>query len=484
MLNQLEKLFAKSGALVSVLGIALLIASSGSARIPEQFGFAVAFLGVFLVGISFAVFRGSVYGYQKRIDAIAERSIDPTRFEMFVLLCWLAFVTLPFGVLLLKLTGIADGTNFYDFGAYYNAGERMVNGYPLYDWTTTYPGVTDLPNSPDRYLYAPIISLLFAPFTFLPYEISALAWASISTFVYISGITVFLRSFDTEMSLKEWLVIWSSALGFGPFVVTFISGQITAIVTGLLCISAASLHSENRYSSKNAGAILAIPVAVKAYYAPVCAPLLREKRRFFAGASAVTALIVASLVVFGIDTMVSYVELLANGKGWGEAVDPPKVWNINDFHPFYYFGNTGYVLRGVLLSMIAIVSYRSRQYGFKYVDLYVFSLGLLGIVLGAPTLATSGVIVLAPVILFLLVTTYRSRPAISVLVLISALLIHVHPYTTEFLTSVLLPGIQAQAIAAMLVPAVQPAVWGILLLLICIVYEFSRRIEFESAGSK
>jgi hypothetical protein len=33
----------------------------------------------------------------------------------------------------LKVTGVAEGTNFYDFGAYYNAAERAVHRYPLYD---------------------------------------------------------------------------------------------------------------------------------------------------------------------------------------------------------------------------------------------------------------------------------------------------------------------------------------------------------------
>ena len=479
MLNQLESLFAKSGARVLGLGIMLLIVSSTSSMISEEFGLATVCLGIILIGASFVTFRGNVYGYQKRVDAVASQSVNSSKLDSFIIVCWLSFVALPFGVLLLKLTGIAEGPNFYDFGAYYNAGERVINGYPLYDWTTSYPEVTNLPNAPDRYLYAPLISLLFAPFAYLPYGVSTLSWMSLSVFAYLSGITVFLRSLDIEIPLKHWLVIWTGVLGFGPFVVTFIAGQITAIVTGLFCVAGASLHRQ-RNDSGSSGAILAIPVAIKAYYAPVCAPLLRERRHLFTAASAIAALVVGGLLIFGVDTTASYLRVLANGKGWGEAINPPKIWNINDFHPFYYFGDVSYVFRGVILSIIAAVSYQSRQYDFEYINIYVFSLGLLGVVLGAPTLATSGILVLIPAILFLLVTTYRDRPVVFGLVLTSALLVHIHPYTNEFLTSIILPNIRTEWPVAAVIPVVQPAAWGVFLLSACVTYEYSRRIEMEA----
>jgi len=245
--------------------------------------------------------------------------------------------------------------------------ERVINGYPLYDWTTSYPGVTNLPNAPDRYLYAPLISLLFAPFAYLPYGVSTLSWVSLSVLAYLSGITVFLRSLNIEIPRKHWLVIWIGVLGFGPFVVTFIAGQITAIVTGLFCVAGASLHRRN--DSGSSGVILAIPAAIKAYYAPVCAPLLRERRHLFTAASAMAALVVGGLLIFGVDTTISYLRVLADGKGWGDGTGSPNMWNINDFHPFYYFGDISYVFRGVILSIIVAVSYQSRRYDFEYVHM-------------------------------------------------------------------------------------------------------------------
>jgi len=122
-LNQLETLFARSGIFVLGLGIALLLLSSVSALVSQDLGLATICLGIVLLGASFMAFRSNVYGYQKHIDKAASRSVDYSKFNRFIIVCWLSFVALPFGVLLLKLTGIADGSNFYDFGAYYNAGE-------------------------------------------------------------------------------------------------------------------------------------------------------------------------------------------------------------------------------------------------------------------------------------------------------------------------------------------------------------------------
>lgn len=479
MLNSLENLFAKCGALVFGFGIAFLILSLVIPQIQSRFALAIACLGIAFSAASFVMFYANVRGYQNRIDQIAEQSVDTSRLNTFTEICWVFFIALPFGVLALKLIGIADGENFYDFGAYYNAGERVVNGYPLYDWTTTYPSVTELPDSPDRYLYAPLISLLFVPFTYLPYRISAIAWTTLSVSIYLTGISVFLQSLNDDISLKNWLIIWTGSLGFGPFVVTFISGQVTAIVTGLLCLAAAGLHRENQTASFTGEAILAVPVTIKAYYAPVGAPLLRDKRRLLVAATAVAGVMIGGLFVFGVDTTINYFRVLSEGKGWGEATDPPSMWNINDFHPFYYLGSLGYVFRAVILSTIIVISYRSRNHDFEYVDEYIFSLGILGVVLGAPTLATPGLVLTVPVILFLIVTTYRERPVVLVSVLISALLIHAHPYTNELVNSIIVPNLGVSTLASGMIPAIQPAVWGTLVLAACLSYEYNRKIELS-----
>jgi hypothetical protein len=398
------------------------------------------------------------------------------RNKTLLIVTWLILISLPFGVLIMKLTGIADGTNFYDFGAYYNAAERVIQGYPLYDWDTPYSGVTSLPNSPDRYLYAPFVSVLFVPFAYLPFGTAALVWSAVSTIFYLAGITVFIRVLTTSLSRRGWVMIYTAALGFGPFVITFIAGQVTGVLAGILCLVGAGYIQQKR-EDRASSILITIPVAFKTYYAPSGAPLLRDYRRLPAAIVTATGIILAGVLIFDIQTTVEYLRVLAGGKGWGSAVDPPIRWNINDFHPFYYMGNVGYIVRALLLATIATMAYRSRNYEFEYVDLYVYSFGLLGVTIGSPVFSTPNLTITIPVILFLLITTIHNRPGVFAGTIIATILIHIHPYTNEFISGILLPSLGAEAFASVILPVVQPAVWGTFLLLACVTYEYTRRLS-------
>lgn len=483
MLRELEDVFTKWSICLLTIGsiLSALYVFTGVLHgvIQKKSILLIFAISGVLLTTNFYFSRAHANKLELYIHDIAGTDLCIIRKKNFIAITWLTLITLPFGVLGLKLTGIADGTNFYDFGAYYNAAERVIHGYPLYDWTSSYPGVTSLPESPDRYLYAPLVSLLFVPFGFLPFETAALAWSTLSIMVYLAGITAFVKTLTAPISRRKWVVIYTASLGFGPFVITFIAGQVTGILAGILCFAAAQYHNQERGEVPST-ILTTVPVVFKAYYAPVGAPLLRDRRRLLSALATGTSIILIGVLVFGFQTTIEYLKVLAGGKGWGSAVDPPTTWNINDFHPFYYLDSTGYIVRVLLLGTIATVAYRSRHYEFKYVDLYVYSFGLLGIVLGAPIIGTSGLIVTVPVILFLLITTIHDRPGVFVGTLGATILIHIHPYTNEFLSSILLPALDASRFAGVILPVMQPAVWGVFLLLICVIYEYTRRLSGES----
>lgn len=475
MLMELEDLSAKWGVCLFVLGLVLSFLKVVTGVLQEKSVSFIFILSGMLIAASFGLYRAQMKSLDKKIHKIA-RTNPPIGRKKLALITWLILISLPFGVLGLKLIGVADGTNFYDFGAYYNAGERVINGHPLYDWNTAYSGVTSIPDSPDRYLYAPVVSLLFVPFTYLPFETAALAWSAFSITVYLAGISTFLKSLTISLSRREWMVVLTASLGFGPFIVTFIAGQVTGILTGMLCFAGAAYQNHERKGVLSS-ILTTITVVFKVYYAPAGAPLLRDRRRLLTALATGTSIILLGMFVFNFQTTIEYFKVLAGGKGWGSATDPPIAWNINDFHPFYYLGSIGYIVRGLLLATIATVAYRSRHHGFEYVDVYVYSLGLLGIVLGVPVFATSGLTVTVPVILFLLVTTIHDRPGVFVVTLVATLLIHAHPYTNEFLSGILLPSLGAEAFASAILPVVQPAVWGVFLLLAVVTYEYTRRLS-------
>lgn len=412
---------------------------------------------------------------KQRLRELAGTHAPNPQARAILVVTWISLIALPIGVLALKLTGIADGTNFYDFGAYYNAGERIIHGHPLYSWETAYTGVTDLPNSLDRYLYAPITAVIFTPFAYLPYGTAVVAWSAVSITIYLAGITALLRSLNLDVAWWQWFAILTGALGFGPFVVTFIAGQVTGVLAGCLCLAAASFTTEHDSDTWLAGVLTTLPVVFKVYYAPAGAPLLRDNRRLATALATGLVIALGGILLFGVGTTIEYLHVLAAGKGWGAATTPPRAWNINDFHPFYYAGILGFAIRGVLLAAITAVAYRSRQHDFEHVDLYVFSFGLLGVALGAPTLGTMGLVVAVPVIVFLLVTTHRDRPGVFVAVVAATLLIHAHPYVTELLAGIILPRLGVVDSASLIVPVVQPAVWGVLLLFACVSYEYTRR---------
>lgn len=483
MLQELEDVCAKWGFALLMISVVLFFFFIFTDMLQEfitaRYILTVLTLGGSLVVASFSLFRANSSGFERQIHRAASAELPILRNKKLLMLFWLILISLPFGVFVMKLTGIADGTNFYDFGAYYNAGERVIQAYPLYDWDTPYSGVTFLPNSPDRYLYAPFVSLLFVPFAYLPFETAVLVWSAVSTMFYLAGITVFINALVTSLSRREWLMIYTAALGFGPFVITFIAGQVTGILAGILCFVGAGYiqqKSENRFSS----ILVTIPVVFKTYYAPSGAPLLRDYRRLPAAVVTTASIILAGVLIFDIQTTVEYFRVLAGGKGWGSAADPPIRWNINDFHPFYHIGNVGYVVRALLLATIAMMSYRSRNYEFEYVDLYVYSFGLLGVVIGSPVFSTPNLTITIPVILFLLTTTMYNRPGVFAGTIIATILIHIHPYTNEFLSSILLPALGAEAFASVILPVVQPAVWGTFVLFACVTYEYTRRLSEES----
>jgi hypothetical protein len=259
-------------------------------------------------------------------------------------------------------------------------------------------------------------------------------------------------------------------------VITFISGQVTGILAGIFCLVGAGYMQQKR-GGRISGILTTIPIVFKVYYAPTAAPLLRDCRNLLTAITAGASIILTGVIIFDIQTTIEYLRVLSGGKGWGTTVDPPIMWNINDFHPFYYLDNVGYIIRALLLTTIATIAYRSRDYKLEQIDLYIYSFGVLGVVLGAPVFSTPNLTITIPVILFLLATTIHNRPGVFATTLIATVLIHVHPYTNEFLSSILLPKLGVEAFSKVILPVVQPAVWGTFILLTCVTYEYTTQIS-------
>jgi len=260
-------------------------------------------------------------------------------------------------------------------------------------------------------------------------------------------------------------VVFAGALSFGPFVTATIAGQVSTVLAALVMgAGALALGGEDGWCAAAVGAVLTIVVLVKPFYAPIGAVLLRDWRRMAGAVATGTALIAAGVLVFGVDTSAAYLGVLQQGKGWGTAIDPVRTWNINEYHPLYALQSVHLLVRAGVFAAVSGVALYSRRAESRTVDGLVFSLGICAFALAAPTVAPHALTVLVPVFLFVLWTTGPAIDQITVATLCALVLVHVHSYVVEFLVTFGPRLIGSESLIYDVVPAVQPAVWGVVVL--------------------
>ena len=176
-----------------------------------------------------------------------------------------------------------------DFAIYYRSGERVLAGLPIYP-----------PDDADRFLYAPIFAVGFAPFALLPRWLAQLAFFALNAW----GLTAFLIGSGIALFGRERVL--SAPLIAGPVVLSCIfignnieHGQINLIVLAL-CAWAIVRAREGRAASS--GAMIAAAGLIKPF-AILAALYLLWRRRFASilwAALAVAILLAAPIAVFGI----------------------------------------------------------------------------------------------------------------------------------------------------------------------------------------
>ncbi len=178
--------------------------------------------------------------------------------------------------------------NQADFNTYYLAGQRVLGGLPIYP-----------PTDSDRFLYAPIFALAFAPIAALPLKLAQLAFFIVNAFALIEliiGAGVML--FGREGQLKAALIVAPVALCFRFIGNNVEHGQINLIVLALVVW--AIIYAE-QMRAPLAGLMLAAAILIKPF-AIIAAAYIFIRRRFNSfGWTMVGAiiLIVAPVFIFG-----------------------------------------------------------------------------------------------------------------------------------------------------------------------------------------
>ncbi len=131
-----------------------------------------------------------------------------------------------------------------DIHAYYEAGQRLNAGLPLY------AAAGDV-NSPHYYFYPPLLAILFRPLALLPFEVAAAIWEGCMLAAFVG--TLWLLGLRRR---RTWIAVGILA---GPIAWSLTVGQAQSLVTLLLTLG-------NPAAVALAGQLKLLPALVALYW--------------------------------------------------------------------------------------------------------------------------------------------------------------------------------------------------------------------------
>ena len=198
------------------------------------------------------------------------------------------FAWLAMGVYLVGLGISATLRSQGDFSVYYRAGHRVLHGLAIYP-----------PDDSDRFLYAPIFAIGFAPLAALPRHLAQFVFFAVNAFSLVElilGAGVLL--FGRDRRLPATLIIVPVLLSFRFIDNNFDHGQVTLPTLALMVW--AIVRADESHDAW-AGLMLAAAILIKPF--AVLAALHLAIRRHFAAlgwtALAAMALLIMPVVIFG-----------------------------------------------------------------------------------------------------------------------------------------------------------------------------------------
>ena len=359
----------------------------------------------------------------------------------------------------LRSVGVAPEFRFWDFGAYDAAIYRWQHGQPLYR-------PADGGGYHGGYLYPPVALFVFWPFAALPPTIDAVVWGGVSVAFLWVALQALVAAFGVDVHPVERLLLLGVVVGFQPVLLSIKLGQASAFLAGLLTVAAAALVTGEYGQSTDgsslplrllSGAATALAGILKLAYAPVGAHLLVRRARFV-GAVVTSALtLLVSVVVFGIETHLAYLDVLRWGVTLGTDARSPIRWLAPHFVPLFALPTGSLVVRLVGALVVAVLALCSDA------DCETFALGVVVTPLLAPEAYTYTFVVLLPAVVVLVATELDrgddGYPAVPVLGLG---LLHVHAYGLRLAGDVV-PSLVGDG-AATVVSLLQPGLWGVVVL--------------------
>ncbi len=369
----------------------------------------------------------------------------------------------PFLDLWLREIGLASPFRFRDFGAYGGAVERWQAGEAVYERNENggYHGT---------YLYPPLTLWLFHPFAEgFAFREGAIAWQVVSVVLLWVGLDGLASALGARLAWWERGLLLPALLGFHPLLLSVKLGQTAAFQAALLCFAFVGLvrgHGDRRFgrlpsgvASLASGALTALVGFVKLPYATAGAHLLRDRDRLVGAVLGGGLLVGLSVASFGLDANLTYLDVLAWGAAQGSGTRPPTLWLPPYYRPLSWLPMATLVRVGLvaLVAGGAALAVDARR--------EAFALGVAGVPLLAPKTYTYYLVALVPAAVVLVAVELdradgRGRPTLPVL---GVFLAGCHAYGLKLIVDVLPGAVPGFAALSPLYPALQPGLWGNLL---------------------
>lgn len=368
----------------------------------------------------------------------------------------------PFAWQYMNTAGHVGGFTHTDFGVYYTTVGDWLAGEPIYDVDDPFGG----------YLYMPVYLLVVLPlYELFEWTTAAEVWAVVTVGALWLGLQALVWTYVPDLSVAQRLVLAPVSLilllGFHPIWYGMRLGQASAGIAAIVTFAAVAMERANGDRSIDAlsGILTAVGGTVKLFYAPVGAHLLLDRIRLLAATAMGAGLIVASVGLFGGDTFVDYLQVLAWGEDWGaDPAHPSWGWISGYYRPLYYLGELSVPLLSVPLSLlirlglIAGVICIALWVRETEADTEVFALGIVLIPLVGPQVSTHDFAVLLPALVMLGFVEHR-RDGHRWLVVLAAVLFHWQAYGT-FLAANLPDSVPLARIIIEYSPLLQPALYA------------------------
>ena len=413
------------------------------------------------------------------VQRIAEYVKSKSKFEKaLIILVFCSTFLYPFINMILIYHGFVQVPRFNDFSAYYYAAERFLTDESIYTTLNIFlmdPGNYSTLQYGNPFVYPPIVSIFFVPFTYLDFRAAGYAWDLLCIALLIISVKMLLKSEAVVLEKKLEVVLYVCAIGFSPVITTLKAGQISIFIFFLLTLSWYMYRQGKKLFS---GIFMLFAVTPKPPYF-LAAGYFLQKRSFRALLGMVVGLagiIVISILLFSQSELVTYIKDIVLLKSHEAALNVgsgPMIIDAGciELIPIYHLEYISLFARiAILLILGGLLLFNPKD---SIYTKYLFSLSIVVVILISPIIDTDDLVMLLIPFFLVGVSEYRMGSSLTV-PLLSLFLVQIHPYSVEFIAKFgpcHFPTMFAQMSWIQdILPYIQPGMYGVLMLFGLILY--------------